>query len=46
VDRFKAAYGREIEPMTGRSQWPHVQLPFVVGAPLNPRESEDKENLE
>jgi hypothetical protein len=39
VDRFKAAYGREIEPMTGRSQWPHVQLPFVVGAPLNPRES-------
>ena len=39
VDRFKAAYGREIEPMTGRSQWPHVQLSFVVGAPLNPRES-------
>ena len=39
VDRFKVAYGRQIEPMTGRSQWPHVQLPFVVGAPLNPRES-------
>ena len=39
VDRFKATYGRENEPMTGRSQWPHVQLPFVVGAPLNPRES-------
>ena len=39
VDRFKAAYGREIEPMIGRSQWPHVQLPFVVGAPLNPGES-------
>ena len=39
VDRFKATYGRENEPMTGRSQWPHVQLPFVVGAPLNPGES-------
>ncbi|KAF0916312.1 hypothetical protein E2562_005915 [Oryza meyeriana var. granulata] len=34
VDRFKAAYGREIEPMTDKSQWPQVELPFVVGAPL------------
>nr|XP_034569455.1 uncharacterized protein LOC117833969 [Setaria viridis] len=37
VDRFKAAYGREIEPMTGKSQWPQVQLPFVVSAPLAKR---------
>ena len=34
VDRFKAAYGREIEPMTDKTQWPQVELPFVVGAPL------------
>uniref|UniRef100_A0A8R7JZR5 SWIM-type domain-containing protein n=1 Tax=Triticum urartu TaxID=4572 RepID=A0A8R7JZR5_TRIUA len=37
VDRFKAAYGREIEPMTDKSQWPPVELPFVVGAPLAKR---------
>ncbi|XP_037465458.1 uncharacterized protein LOC119337427 isoform X4 [Triticum dicoccoides] len=37
VDRFKAAYGREIEPMTDKSQWPRVELPFVVGAPLAKR---------
>ena len=34
VDRFRSAYVREIEPMTDRSQWPHVELPFGVGAPL------------
>lgn len=34
VDRFKAAYAREIEPMTDKTQWPQVELPFVVGAPL------------
>jgi hypothetical protein len=31
---FRAAYSREIEPMTDKSQWPHVELPFGVGAPL------------
>ena len=34
VDRFKTAYGREIEPITDKTQWPQVKLPFVVGAPL------------
>ena len=34
VNRFKAAYGREIEPLTDKMQWPQVELPFVVGAPL------------
>ena len=34
VDRFKAAYGREIEPMTDKSQWSRMELRFVVGAPL------------
>jgi hypothetical protein len=34
VNRFRAAYGREIEPMTDKTQWPQVDLPFVVGAPL------------
>uniref|UniRef100_A0A8R7RBU8 SWIM-type domain-containing protein n=1 Tax=Triticum urartu TaxID=4572 RepID=A0A8R7RBU8_TRIUA len=37
VDSFKAAYGREIEPMTDKSQWPRVELPFVVGPPLAKR---------
>ncbi|CAN6274954.1 unnamed protein product [Urochloa humidicola] len=34
VNRFRAAYAREIEPMTDKTQWPQVELPFVVGAPL------------
>ena len=34
VNRFRAAYGREIEPMTDKTQWPQVDLPFLVGAPL------------
>jgi hypothetical protein len=34
VNRFKTAYGREIEPMTDKTQWPQVNLPFLVGAPL------------
>jgi hypothetical protein len=34
VNMFRAAYSREIEPMTDKSQWPHVELPFGVGAPL------------
>ena len=32
-----ATYGGEIEPMTDKSQWPQVHLPFVVGAPLAKR---------
>ena len=34
MDRFKATYGREIEPMIDKTQWPQVELPFVVCAPL------------
>jgi hypothetical protein len=34
VNRFRAAYGREIEPLLDKTQWPQVELPFVVGAPL------------
>ena len=34
VNRLRAAYGREIEPMTDKTQWPQVDLPFLVGAPL------------
>jgi hypothetical protein len=34
VNRFRAAYGREIEPMLDKTQWPQVDLPFSVGAPL------------
>ncbi|WVZ96919.1 hypothetical protein U9M48_042499, partial [Paspalum notatum var. saurae] len=34
VERFKNAYKRIIEPLPDRTQWPHVDLPFVVGAPL------------
>jgi len=34
VNRLRVAYGREIEPMTDKTQWPQVDLPFLVGAPL------------
>ena len=34
MDRFKAAYSGEIEPMIDKTQWPLVELPFVVSAPL------------
>jgi hypothetical protein len=34
VNRFRAAYAREIEPMSDKTQWPQVELPFAVGAPL------------
>jgi hypothetical protein len=34
VNTFRAAYGREIEPMIDKTQWPQVDLPFLVGAPL------------
>jgi hypothetical protein len=34
VNRFRAAYGREIEPMIDKTQWPQVELPLSVGARL------------
>jgi hypothetical protein len=34
VNRFRAAYSREIEQMTDKTQWPQVDLSFLVGAPL------------
>jgi hypothetical protein len=37
VQRFKNAYKRIIEPLPDRSQWPHVDLPYVGGAPLDKR---------
>jgi len=30
VNRFMAAYGREIEPMTDKTQWPHVTYHLVL----------------
>jgi hypothetical protein len=33
MNTFRAAYGREMEPMTDKTQWPQVDLPFLVGAP-------------
>jgi len=35
VERFQAAYKRLIEPLPDRSQWPDVDLPFVLKAPLD-----------
>ncbi|WVZ73610.1 hypothetical protein U9M48_021896 [Paspalum notatum var. saurae] len=37
VEMFQAAYGREIEPLTDKSQWPKVHLPFSITAPLTKR---------
>jgi hypothetical protein len=37
VERFKAAYKRLIEPLPNRSQWPDVDLPFGIKAPLDKR---------
>jgi len=34
VNRFRAAYGREIGPMTDKTQWAQVELPLSVSAPL------------
>lgn len=34
VERFRNAYKRLIEPMPDKTQWPHVDIPFNVGAPL------------
>ena len=35
VENFKNAYKRLIEPLLDKTQWPHVPLPFTVGAPLD-----------
>jgi len=35
VQRFKNAYYIIIEPLPDRTHWPNVDLPFVVGAPLD-----------
>ena len=45
MDRFRAAYGREVEPMTDKTQWPRVELPFVVGAPLAKGEARRRRKL-
>jgi hypothetical protein len=37
VERFQKAYKRLIEPLPDKSYWPHVELPFVIAAPLVPR---------
>jgi hypothetical protein len=34
VSRFSAAYEGEIEPLTDKTQWPHVDTGFVLRAPL------------
>ena len=35
VQRFKNAYKRLIEPLPDKTQWPKVDIPFSVGAPLD-----------
>lgn len=35
LDKFRAAYAGEIEPMTDRSQWPHVDVGFDMDAPID-----------
>lgn len=37
VEKFKAAYQGEIEPLTDKTQWPAVDLGFVLHAPLPKR---------
>ena len=37
VERFRNAYKTIIEPLPDRTQWPEVDLPFLVGAPLPKR---------
>jgi hypothetical protein len=37
VARFRAAYQGEIEPLTGKSQWPSVDLGFVLKPPISKR---------
>jgi hypothetical protein len=33
--RFKNAYKRMTEPLLDKTQWPKVDIPFSVGAPLD-----------
>ena len=35
LEKFRAAYAGEIEPMTDRSQWPHVEMEFDMQAPID-----------
>jgi hypothetical protein len=35
IQIFKNTYYTIIEPLPDRTQWPNVDLPFVVGAPLD-----------
>ena len=37
VARFRAAYQGEIEPLTGKSQWPSVDPGFVLKPPISKR---------
>ncbi|XP_062201788.1 uncharacterized protein LOC133904333 [Phragmites australis] len=34
LEKFKEVYKRLIEPLPDKSQWPNVELPFELGAPL------------
>jgi hypothetical protein len=35
LDKFREAYAGEIEPLTDRSQWPHVEMNFDMQAPID-----------
>lgn len=35
LEKFRAAYAGEIEPLTDRSQWPHVEMDFDMQAPID-----------
>ncbi len=37
VEKFKAAYKREIPALPDKSHWPEVDMPFNLGAPLGKR---------
>lgn len=37
MERFKNAYKRLIEPFPDKSQWPRIDLPSPLGAPLGKR---------
>jgi hypothetical protein len=43
--RFRVAYAREIEPMTDRTQWPHVELHLLLVHLLLKERSEDEGKL-
>ena len=42
LEKFRAAYAGEIEPLTDRSQWPHVQFPFDMEAPLDKKRGDGR----